>query len=177
MELWVLMLKLIGSLFVILACTGGGFLIAQGYSNRTKEIRQLQNIITYIETEIIYGQTPLITIMTNISEREQGQLAKIFANIAESMQKNEGTFAEAWQTAFEQMVSDTSLKASEVQVMQQLGKIMGRSDRANQQKYLRVALSHLQTEEQDAHELQKKYEKLSRTLGILTGILIVLLLF
>jgi stage III sporulation protein AB len=51
------------------------------------------------------------------------------------------------------------------------------SDRENQQKHIRIALSHMQAEEKEAYEAQTKYEKMSRTLGILTGILLVLLMF
>lgn len=171
------MIKIFGSLLILLACSGAGFLIAQGYINRSKEIRQMQNIVAYIETEIIYGHTPLFTIMKNISERENGSISKIFALIAEEMKSNHSSFALCWKTAFGKLKFLTSLKDREIQIMLHLGSILGQSDRENQQKHLRIALTHLQTEEQNAQEQQYRYEKLFRTLGILTGILIVILLF
>lgn len=171
------MIKITGALMIVLACSGAGFFIAQSFINRTKEIRQLQNIVSYIETEIIYGHTPLYTIMRNISTREKGGVSEIFATISEGMKLNQSSFAQCWQEAFEKLRLKTSLKERELLIMLQLGSILGQSDRESQQKYIRIAFTHLRSEEQDAHELEKRYEKLSRTLGVLTGILIVVLLF
>ncbi len=162
---------------IILSCSGAGYYIAQGFVNRTKEIRQLQNIISYIETEIIYGHTPLSIIMHNIVGREKGKLRDIFINISEGLMLTEKSFAHCWSGAFEKAGIITSLKEPELRIMLQLGNLLGQSDRESQQKHLRIALTHLQSEEQDAHELQKRNEKLSRSLGILTGLLIVIMLF
>lgn len=177
MEYLVNMFKIFGSLLVILSCSGIGFYIAQGFVNRTKEIRQLQNIVSYIETEIIYGHTPLLNIVQSITEREKGSIHHIFVALTESVKQNEKSFSLCWQEAFAALGKSTSLKTPELRVMQQLGSILGQSDRESQQKHLRIAFTHLQTEEQDAHDLQKRYEKLSRTLGVLTGLLFVILFF
>lgn len=171
------MIKIFGALLVVLSCSGVGFYIAQSFVNRTKEIRQLQNIISYMETEIIYGHTPLLNIIQNITTREKGTINSIFIALNKELNQNAKSFALCWQEAFEEKGNKTSLRPSELRIMQQLGSILGQSDRESQQKHLRIAFTHLQKEEQDAHELQKKYEKLSRTLGVLTGILFVILFF
>lgn len=169
-------MKLIGCLCIMLACTGAGLTIAQGFVNRTREIRQLQNILSYIETEIMYGQTPLNQIVENIARRESGIIADVFQKISLEVNQGERDFAECWQQSFLHLQNISSLKEPEIEIMLQIGKILGKSDRINQQKNLRVALTHLQTEEQNALEQQKRYERLSRTLGVLVGILLVILL-
>lgn len=171
------MMKTIGAVIIMVACSGAGLYIAQGFKNRTNEIRQLQNILAYIETEIIYGQTRLIQIMENISSRETGVIGEVFSRLAYKMEKNQAGFPLCWQEAFDEMAGKMSLKEREKLAILRLGTQLGQTDRHNQQKYIRIALAHLQTEEQDAYHSQNKYEKLSRTLGILVGALLVIVLF
>lgn len=170
------MMKIMGCLFIMLACSGAGFTIAQGFVNRTREIRQLQNILAYIETEIMYGQTPLNEIVENIGKKEVGNIATVFQNLSSELSQGEFDFSECWQRAFLHLRNISSLKDPEIEIMLQVGKTLGKSDRFNQQKNLRIAQNHLQAEEQNALEQQKRYERLSRTLGVLSGILLVILL-
>lgn len=125
----------------------------------------------------MYGHTPLNELMKNISVREKGSIAKIFTVVSEQLELHQRSFADCWQSACSNLFHTTALKSPEQQILLQLGSSLGQSDRESQQKYIRVAMSHLQSEEQEAFELQRRYEKLSRTLGILAGILLVILLF
>lgn len=172
-----MMVKILGAMLVILACSGAGYLTALEFVNRTKQIRQLQNALLYIETEIMYGYTPLNDLMKKISQRENGSISLFFLTVAEELETMEKSFQHCWQTAIDKRWKYTSLKEKERQIMLQLGSILGMSDRENQQKHIRIALSHMQAEEKEAYEAQTKYEKMSRTLGVLTGILLVLLMF
>jgi stage III sporulation protein AB len=69
------------------------------------------------------------------------------------------------------------MKLPEQEVMLQLGHVLGLSDRSDQVKHLRLAVSQLQAEEVDAREEQRKYEKMWKSLGVLIGGLIVILMY
>jgi stage III sporulation protein AB len=60
--------------------------------------------------------------------------------------------------------------------MSQFGATLGQHDREHQQKQIRLTLNHLEREEGDAIESQNRYEKMLKSLGFLTGLLIVILM-
>ncbi|HBI05200.1 MAG TPA: stage III sporulation protein AB, partial [Paenibacillaceae bacterium] len=62
-------------------------------------------------------------------------------------------------------------------VLLQLGQVLGQSNREDQQKHIRLALMNLKSEEDVARAQQQKYEKMCRSLGLLGGLLVVILLY
>ena len=82
----------------------------------------------------------------------------------------------AWEEALKKTWKDTSLKHNEYEILLQFGANLGKHDRSSQQKQIMLTLSHLEREENDAREAQKKYENMLKSIGLLSGLLIVLLL-
>ncbi len=58
----------------------------------------------------------------------------------------------------------------------QFGETLGQHDRESQQKHIRLCITHLEREEEEAKALQPQYEKMIKSLGVLAGLLIVILL-
>jgi stage III sporulation protein AB len=170
-----MMIKIVGALITITSCTVAGFLWANNYANRTRQIRELQNALTYMETEILYGHTPLDAILNSISLRVKEPLASLFKQISEELVHGNSTIQESWSNAIQRYWRVTSMKENEREILLQLGNNLGLSDASNQQKHIRVALNHLQAEEMDALDQQKRYEKMTRILGFLIGVLIVII--
>jgi stage III sporulation protein AB len=60
--------------------------------------------------------------------------------------------------------------------MKQFGETLGRHDRFSQQKQIMLTLTHLEREEGNSIESQAKYEKMVKSLGFLSGLLLIILL-
>ena len=69
------------------------------------------------------------------------------------------------------------MKQAEQEVVLQLGSVLGVTDRSDQIKHLRLAISQLQAEETESREDQRRYEKMWKSLGVLIGALIVILMY
>ncbi|MNW14896.1 stage III sporulation protein SpoAB [compost metagenome] len=69
------------------------------------------------------------------------------------------------------------MKRTEREAFGQLGPILGISDRADQAKHLRLAVHVLQAEETAAAEEYRRYGAMWRSLGLLAGVLIVILMY
>ncbi|WP_151734337.1 stage III sporulation protein SpoIIIAB [Paenibacillus tengchongensis] len=172
------MLKLFGAAVVILAGTLAGFLRAAQYADRPRHIRGLIAALQRLETEIKYGYTPLPEALRRIGEQSKEPLRALFMTAAREMsppldKTPEAAFAKAmddhWKAA--------SLKAAEREVIRQLSCTLGTSDRMDQGNHIGLALQQLKQEEAAAREDQGKYEKMSKSLGLLLGALIVILIF
>ncbi|MBE3553434.1 MAG: stage III sporulation protein AB [Thermicanus sp.] len=170
-------IKGVGAFLVLLMSTLAGFLISNRFSGRTKEIRQLENILLALETEILYGATPLGEIIKRIGEREKGPIAHICQRIAVRLKEREFSFRQIWEEELRRGWPTTHLKRDEQEILLQLCSILGLSDMETQRNHLRLALAHLKEEEKEALDDQVKYEKLSRTLGFLSGLLLVILMY
>ena len=69
------------------------------------------------------------------------------------------------------------MKKDEQEVLRQLSCTLGTSDRLDQIKHIALAAEQLKHEEGTAREEQSKYAKMSKSLGLLVGALVVILIF
>lgn len=114
------------------------------------------------------------------TRRLSAQLSKplscIFESFAKKLTESETTVKDAWEESLEEIWSMTAFKQGEFEIMKQFGETLGRHDRLSQQKQIMLTLSHLEREEADAQDRQAKYERMVKSLGFLSGLLLIILL-
>lgn len=170
------MLKLAGAVFIILSTTWMGFEYSKTFSERTKQIRQLMFALQSLEAEIMYGFSPLNQASARIASQTPGPVSTLFAGFSDRLMKGEETASKAWEESLNGIKQMTSLKQGELEVLKQFGETLGLHDRESQQKHIRLTLAHLEAEEKEAGIAQGKYEKMVRSLGFLSGLLLILIL-
>lgn len=85
-------------------------------------------------------------------------------------------FYEVWKSQVDRLMERSCLHRNEREILYQFGRTLGQHDFYQQQKHIQLALTHLERELEDARDEQLKYSKMAKTLGILSGLFIVLLL-
>ncbi len=103
-------------------------------------------------------------------------LSWFFESFSSRLTGSETTVKIAWEESLDEIWKLTAFKQGEYEIMKQFGETLGRHDRISQQKQILLTLSHLEREEQDAYERQAKYEKMVKSLGFLSGLLLIILL-
>jgi len=172
------MLKLFGAVLIVLAGTLAGLQRASQYADRPRQIRSLIAALQRLETEIMYGYTPLPEALRRIGNQSRGPVQLFFMTAAEEMSPpNNRSAQDAIDTSMELHWKNTAMKAAEKEIIRQLSCTLGTSDRSNQTTHITLALQQLNQEELSAREDQGKYEKMSKSLGLLLGVLIVILIF
>ncbi|MFN2745382.1 MULTISPECIES: stage III sporulation protein SpoIIIAB [Bacillus] len=170
------MLKLLGAALILAAATWTGFEMAKPFRERPKQIRQLLAALQSLEAEIMYGHTPLRTASHHIAEQMQEPVASIFATFSEKLEEGSVSAGAAWEESLQKVWPQTALKKKELDILRQFGETLGRHDLISQQKHIKLALTHLETEEAEANLAQAKNEKMVKSLGFLSGLLLILLL-
>ncbi|MCY7572491.1 stage III sporulation protein SpoIIIAB [Bacillus pumilus] len=170
------MLKLIGAILIVAATTWGGFEFAKRYSDRPKQIRQLRFALQSLEAEIMYGQTPLARAAEQIASQVGPPVNRLFEQFAEKLKLGTFSARHAWNESLEGVWKKTVLKKGEYEALRHFGETLGQHDVTSQQKYIKLALGHLESEEKEAEIAQAKNEKMVRSLGFLSGLLLILLL-
>ncbi|MEX2104863.1 MAG: stage III sporulation protein SpoIIIAB [Bacilli bacterium] len=171
-------MKLIASIMIIAASTLWGMNKAFRYSKRVNELRQLQQAFKLLETEIVYGFTPLAEAFLHISQRHNGSIGKLFAQMGIGVNDNQNlTTGQLWEVTLDRIWSETALKKRDREILHQLGAQLGATDRQDQIKHIQLALRMLESEEMDAQHEQKMYASMYRNLGVLGGLLLVILMY
>lgn len=170
------MFKIIGAVLIVMATTLIGFEISKRLSERPKQLRLFKSALQSLEAEIMYGHTPLHEASRKLSLQMPKPLSTFFEEFSNQLTSIETTVKDAWQNSLQHIWKETALKQSEYEILLQLGENLGKHDRYTEQKQIILTLTHLEREEKEAHEKQNRYEKMAKSLGVLSGLLIVILL-
>ena len=170
------MVKLIGAILIIVATTWTGFEAAKHLSERPRQLRQLKSALQSLEAEIMYGHTPLHEAARRLAAQLAKPLSLFFEGFAKKLTDTETTVKDAWEDSLNEVWKQTAFKQGEFEIMKQFGETLGRHDRFSQQKHIMLTLSHLEREEADAIDKQARYEKMAKSLGFFSGLLLIILL-
>lgn len=171
------LLKFIGCLFVILSSTGIGFLISSGFRERVEDIRLLKTSIMMLETEISYSNTPLPDAFESVSRKSSGTASRIFQYAGKSLKSRTcSTVGEAFERALNSYSKSNSLSKEDLDILSSFGYSLGSSDVEGQVKSFRLVLKQLEAQEVKAEELRGKNEKMYKSLGVLAGLAVSILL-
>ncbi|MDQ0088226.1 stage III sporulation protein AB [Paenibacillus anaericanus] len=172
------MLKMLGAALVILAATLVGWYQAKQFANRPNQIRRLILALKRLETEIMYGFTPLPDALQRIADQNKEPIKSLFVVAAENMNPPRNwTAQKSLEHAIESGWGRTSMKKPEKEVMNQLSYTLGTSDRQDQIGHIVTAVRQLESEEAAARDEQSRYEKMCKSLGLLSGAFIVILFY
>lgn len=170
------MLKLLGAALIIITTTWTGFEAARKLNERPQQLRQLKVALKSLEAEIMYGQVPLQEAFLHLSTQMSKPLSWFFESVARRMEKGEVSVKVAWNESLNEVWPLTSLIEGEKEVMRQFGETLGRHNLEQQQNQIRLTLTHMEREELTARDRQERYERMVKSLGVLSGLLIVILL-
>lgn len=172
------MLKFAGSALVIFSCTMIGFIMAGYYQHRPKALRNFQTALSMLETEINYSQSPLPEALDHVSRRCDPVVSSFLKRVRQLLLSMEGyTASEAWEISLNELKSQIPLNDSDYEILSFFGKYLGSSDKEDQIKNLKLAMSQLKQQEDIAIEEKNKNEKFWKYMGILIGLTLVLLLY
>lgn len=169
-------MKWVGAILIIMATSWAGVTAAKRYRERTRQVRQLKVALQTLEAEIVYGLTPLNEASKKIATMITHPISEFFLLFAEELSEGNLSVPEAWNGSLRKTSPMMSLEKNELEIMKQFGATLGQHDREHQQKQIRLTLLHLDKEEVEAKDEQVRYEKMMKSLGLLGGLLIVILL-
>ncbi|MGN1400369.1 MAG: stage III sporulation protein SpoIIIAB [Bacillus sp. (in: firmicutes)] len=170
------MIKLIGAAVILLATTWAGFEYARRLSERPRHLRLFRNSFQVLEAEIMYGHVPLQEAAWKLSKQIPGHVGVFWGDFARGLMGKDATVKSAWESSLKTLQGEAGFREAELEVLSQFGETLGRHDRHQQQKQILLTTTHLEREEEDALQTKQKYEKMAKSLGFLSGLLLIVLL-
>ncbi|NMB34154.1 MAG: stage III sporulation protein AB [Clostridium sp.] len=171
-------LKIIGSIIVLLSSSLLGYIYSKRSSDRPKDLRAIQGLLQMLENEMSFLSNVLTEAFTKIYQYNDEDVTIFFEDTVKIINSDIGVNAcEAWEKAVKGNLGRTSLNNEDEKILLSFGKMLGKSDIEGQIKNIRLTLNQLGMQERKAEELRKKNESMYKSLGILGGLAIIILLF
>ena len=167
-----LIVKIIIYTFIFLSCSLIGILISKKYTNRVNELKEFKNALNIFKTKIRYTYEPIPEIFTQISESLNSNIGGVFSLAADKMDIL--TAGDAWTIALK--MEDLSINDEDKTALNNLSKLLGKTDLQGQLSQIEMTSDFLDEQIRKAETEKNKNEKLYRTLGMILGMTIVILL-
>lgn len=175
--LLIMLIKIINSSIIVAASALIGRELAHTYVKRTQVLSSLQGALSRLETEIVHYASRLPEAMMRIGESIGGASGKLFYLTGQLLTERKSlTVSDAWHSSLEQNKEVLSLQREDLDILQRFGDQLGSSDKEGQIKFIKLTLMQLHEEELKARALREKYEKMYRSLGLLAGIALAVIL-
>lgn len=171
------MLKILGSILVLLCSAGLGAAGSMDLKRHCMELRFLKQAVYMLRGEIKYSKAPLPEAFGSLSERLPAPFSVFFAHLAEELLRPEGqNLGEVWKQEIERSLKESCLKKEEKQKLQSLGESLGYLDLEMQLSTIELYLEQLEDDINLAQEEIRTKQKLYQSMGIAGGIFLVILL-
>jgi len=172
-----MLFKIIGSIIVVLSCSFLGFILSGDLSRRPRQLRELQGLLQMFENQISYLSDVLTEAFERIAKAGRSDVGTFFSRTIEILHEDRMLCAsEAWTRAVRDSIRKTALNREDEEVLYDFGKMLGNTDLDGQIKNIRFTLEQLGMQEQKAEESRRKNENMYRSLGMLGGFAVVIVL-
>lgn len=172
-----MILKIIGSACIIIACTAIGFGLSYRLHGRYRELLELRKILYLLSGEIRFGSSTLDEAFCTVSERSDSVYKEFFAYLSDEMKKrNSMTLEDLWKNAVETKLQKAHLSREDRMNLERVGDDLGCLDKETQLKTLSLLVEQFDDARKSLQEELPKKMKLYNYLGILTGVFLTILL-
>lgn len=172
-----MLIKLIGGIIVISASSFLGFIFSRDCSKRPQELRALQALLQMLENEISFLSNVLTESFERIYKNSKSEISCFFNSTVTYLHQDDSLSAsQAWEMAVRDNMGKTALNKEDENVLISFGRLLGSSDLDGQVKNIRLTINQLKLQEQKAEEARRKSESMYKSLGILGGLAVVIIL-
>lgn len=171
------MLKLLGAIVIVVGSSGLGFSLSQELIYRHKELKRLKRWLLYLHSQIRYQNTNLATAFYDVASKADHLFGEFFEQVSKQMQQFDGDeFSVIWKRQIEKSFAKSHLKKEDKEKLCNLGDTLGCLDKQMQLDTLDYYIEQLDLDIVQASENIKNNTKLYRSLGVMGGILITLII-
>ena len=158
-------IKLIILVLILFVCTQIGILKAKTYDNRVIALKKFKNSLEMLKSKIEFTYEPIKDIFEEISKVIYSRKENIFVNTVNFM--NEKSVNDSWILAVEK---ESSFTDEDKSIIKMFGKLLGKTDKSGQINEINVTSKLVDNLIEKAENEKNKNYKLFKTLGVVVGI-------
>lgn len=167
----------IGAFMIISATTLVGFAFAAKEKYRRKELGEIERGILLMKNQISYLGTPLGELLGQISWKTEGVAGLAFQEIANRMEERQGNSAEEiWESTWVEVGKKSYLTAVDLEELTAFGRTLGFLEKEQQEGSMDMLLHYLREMQEKISKRLDKNGRLYYSMGVLSGLLLVITL-
>ena len=171
------MLKFLGAMLVTGACFAFAQNIVQAKRKQLSAIKELYTFLTDLAREITFCLEPLPQLVKRLAQEESAITPSFVRELNQNTKQDmHRPFRDIWQETLSHYAQEINLPKSVTSLMSALGEHLGEADFETETNRLQEAVENLYNLHSSLEKDNVKTEKLARSLGILSGVFIVILL-
>lgn len=157
---------------IFLSSSAIGILVSKKYEDRVNELKEFKNALNMFKAKIKFTYEPIPEIFEEISKQINSNTGKIFKLASSNMEVLAA--GEAWNMAVDTNI--LSINEEDRSILKNLSKLLGQTDIDGQINQIELTSKFLDEQIVKAEKEKLKSEKMYRTLGIVIGLGIVIIL-
>ena len=170
------MIKLIGAVLVLVSAYAIGSLLALQVKEQEKWLKDIKTSLFLLLGELEYRQLPLPEALDVIGKRHGGHLAAFFTVLSEELKRKDGfSMEELWKKVAVPAVKDSPLSKEQKEEFAELGLYFMETDRETRRNSLDYYMNRLEEDIVSIREHGADKAYLCRTLGMLGGMFLLIL--
>ncbi len=166
--------KWIGAMLVIVASGGFGILLAREQLREERLLKQLSEILQYMESQLAYRLTPLPELCREAAALMSGPLGQVFGHLTHALEQT--ISPEVSGCMLEALSKSPVMPPVTSETLRSLGNALGRFDLSGQRKGLLTIRGECQRKLLDLRKNRSERLRSVRTLGFCAGAALTILL-
>lgn len=162
-------IKSINLILVLLICTYLGIQKAKVYEKRYKELQYFQSALNMFKSKLEFTYEPINNIFSDISKIIYNGSSNIFLNTIE----NKENLNLAWMNSVE---NNNQFNNEDKDIIKTFGKLLGKTDIKGQVSEIELMQNLIEKQISNAELEKNKNVKLYKTMGIISGLGICIIL-
>lgn len=173
-----MIIKLCGSILVILAAGGYGYLKSIELQHAYEQLLEVKRWMLLLRGEIRFAKSTLQDAFFHVGNRCEKPFSDFLIDVSKALEKREGRrFDEIWKEKIAPYEEQFSLRKKDFEKLYQFGGNLGFLDDEMQIRMIDLYIEELETEVKQVQPQLKEQKKLYRCLGIMCGVFTAVLLF
>lgn len=170
-----MLLKLCGSLFVMIACGLLGLRLSNEYEGRIIRLNNFEKMIKVLKNEIAYNNESILEAINRSANSEDKYINQFLFYVQEVYKEGNISLKQAWIVATDSKLKKVGLKESDLDLIRQIGTNLGVTCRATQLDYIDNFIAKIEMVEEELYGQKEEKCKLYKSMGVMTGLFIVIL--
>lgn len=171
-------LKIMGAVLLIFSTSMYGFQMGNAYLRRIDNLKELKKCLVLLDGELKYNSTPLRVAMEKIAVRNQSVYSTFFQKVANLMEQDVSMdVSEAWEQSVGQLIGDNfCFNKGDLEKLIQFGKTIGNLDRESRQSAFEGYMFEIDMDVEEVLADKDNKVKMFRTLGVMAGLFLTVLI-
>lgn len=163
--------KWLGSILIIVACTGIGFSKSLEMRKHLEELEELKKLFYLLKNELQYTRAPFAELFEKVGKKGKEPYRTWLLQVSERLKKKgAATFWELWCQSITEDLKESRLKEDELEELKNVGKNLEYTES------IELYIEQLEYKIKNTREIYKTKRKVCQSLGIMSGIFLVILL-